>query len=361
MTAPPRVSVLLPVGRARPSTARALDSLLTQTLADVEVLVIGHDDVRESFPALVGPTLASDPRVRTVARAAPGIVGALNAGLAAARAPLVARMDDDDVAYPERLDVQLRHLETHPEAGLVGARVRIVDASGSPDGVADGNRRYERWLNELVTPARIRECRLVENPLPHPTWLGTRALFERLGGWRDGDFPEDHDLVLRALAAGARPSKPEPVLLDWTDHPDRLTRTDPRYSPGAFVRLKAETVTRADAGLGLGPAGTNGDADAGARAGGRGVWLGGTGRAARLWCDALDARGAEVRGFVDLPRPGMRTRLRHRPVLANDAWLAERGRDLLITTVRRPEARAALERWCRDAGLVIDRDFVLGE
>ncbi len=159
--------------------------------------------------------------------------------------------------------------------------MRIVDASGDPAGIADGNRRYERWLNALTEPDRIRECRLVENPLPHPTWLGHRALFERLGGWRDGDFPEDHDLVLRALAAGARPSKPEPVLLDWTDHPDRLTRTDPRYAPAAFVRLKAETLARADAGLGL---------DAG-----RGVWLGGTGRAARLWCDALGAHGVRVR------------------------------------------------------------------
>ena len=270
MTATPRVSVLLPVGRGRASTGRALASLLAQTLADVEVLAIGHEDVHERLPELVGAALATDPRVRPVARAAPGIVGALNAGLAASRAPLVARMDDDDVSYPERLEVQLRHLEAHPDAGLVGARVRIVDASGDPGGVADGNRRYERWLNELMTPARIRERRLVENPLPHPTWLGTRALFERLGGWRAGDFPEDHDLVLRALAAGARPSKPAPVLLDWTDHPDRLTRTDPRYAPGAFVRLKAETVTRADAGLGLGPAGA-----------GRGVWLAGTGRAAR--------------------------------------------------------------------------------
>ena len=270
MTATPRVSVLLPVGRGRASTGRALASLLAQTLADVEVLAIGHEDVHERLPELVGAALATDPRVRPVARAAPGIVGALNAGLAASRAPLVARMDDDDVSYPERLEVQLRHLEAHPDAGLVGARVRIVDASGDPGGVADGNRRYERWLNDLVTPERIRERRLVENPLPHPTWLGTRALFERLGGWRAGDFPEDHDLVLRALAAGARPSKPAPVLLDWTDHPDRLTRTDPRYAPGAFVRLKAETVTRADAGLGLGPAGA-----------GRGVWLAGTGRAAR--------------------------------------------------------------------------------
>ena len=342
----PRVSVLLPVGRARPSTRVALDSLLAQSLRDIEVLAIGHEDVARTLPALAGPG-AMDPRVRAVARAVPGLVGALNTGLAAARAPLVARMDDDDVAYPERLEAQLRHLEAHPEARLVGARVRIVDARGDPDGVAAGNRRYEAWLNALVTSERIIECRLVENPLPHPTWLAERALLESLGGWRDGDFPEDHDLVLRAIAAGARPSKPEPVLLDWTDHADRLTRTDPRYSPEAFVRLKAETVARADAGLGL---------DAG-----RPVRLAGTGRAARRWCDALVARGVQVLGFVDLPREGMRLRLRHRPVLGNETWLGERAGELLITTVRRPEARAALEAWCRGAGLVIDRDFVLGE
>ena len=347
MSPVPRVSVLLPVGRARASTGRALRSLLDQTLADVEVLAIGHDDVERTLPALVGAALAADPRVRAVARAAPGIVGALGTGLALARAPLVARMDDDDVAYPERLEVQARHLAAHPDAGIVGARVRIVDASGDPAGVAGGNRRYEAWLNALVTPERIVECRLVENPLPHPTWLAPRAFLASLGGWRAGDFPEDHDLVLRAIAAGARPSKPEPVLLDWTDHADRLTRTDPRYAPEAFVRLKAETIARADSGLGL--------------EAGRPVRLAGTGRAARLWCDALVARGVEVTGFVDLPRPGMRERFRHRPVLAHVDWLGRRGDELLVTTVRRPEARAALEAWCRDAGLAIDRDFVLGE
>ena len=343
----PRVSVLLPIGRARPSARAALESVLAQSLADLEVLAIGHADVARALPALVGRALASDPRVRAVARASPGIVGALNTGLAAARAPLVARMDDDDLAYPERLAVQVAHLGAHPEAGLVGARVRIVDARGDPEGVAGGNRRYERWLNALAAPEPIRRYRFVECPLPHPTWLAPRAFLERLGGWRDGHFPEDHDLVLRALEAGARPSKPGPVLLDWTDHPDRLTRNDPRYSHAAFVAMKAEAVARPGSGLGL---------DAG-----RAVWLAGTGRAARLWCDALDARGVEVRGFVDLPRSGMRERFRHRPVLGNDAWLAARGEDLLITTVRRPEARTTLERWCEAAGLVADGDFVLGE
>lgn len=99
-------------------------------------------------------------------------------------------MDDDDVACPSRLAAQLRHLDANPGAGLVGARVRIVDPADDPAGIADGNRRHERCLNAPTTPGRIAECRLVENPLPHPAWLGPRALFECSGGWRDGDFPE---------------------------------------------------------------------------------------------------------------------------------------------------------------------------
>jgi len=338
----PAVSVLLPVGGPRSSTAQAVRSVLDQSLADLEVLVIGHDDV----DALV-ERLASDARVRAIARQAPGIVGALNTGLRAARGRFVARMDDDDVAYPERLARQLAHLQAMPTPGLVGARIRLIDEHGEPDGVGAGSQRYARWLNALVDPAAVRENCFVENPLPHPTWFAERALFERLGGYREGDFPEDHDFLLRAWQLGVPMSKPAEVLLDWREHPGRLTRTDPRYRQEAFIRMKARTAASPLSGLGL---------DAG-----RGVWIAGVGRSARRWCDALVDERVEVLGFVDLDGPQRRQRKRHREVIDYTRLKRCRGDALLLCAVTQPMARAAVRNWCVEQALVHGRDYLIGD
>lgn len=315
--------------------------MLAQTERDLELLIVGHEDI-----ARLVARLPADPRLRGVPREAPGLVGALRSGLAAARGRHIARMDDDDVARPERLRAQLDHLAANPELGLVGARVRFVDADGRRAGVGDGNRRYEAWLNALTTPAAIRDACFVECPLPHPTWLARRDVWARLGGYRDVDGPEDHDLVLRARNAGISMGKPDAVLLDWREHPERLTRTDPRYRREAFTAVRADAACDPASGFGL---------DAG-----RPAWICGTGRNARWWHDALVARGATVAGFVDLDRPGARRRKRHRPVVTYETLWRIRGDALLVTAITNPEARAALVDDFAARDLVNGRDYLLG-
>ena len=337
----PLVSVLLPVRAWRATTAAAVASVLAQDVGDLELLVIGHDDV-DALLARLPP----DARLRGVRRAAPGIVGALASGIAAARGRYLARMDDDDIAYPGRLGAQLDHLAAHPDLALLGARVRLVDAAGERAGVGPGNRRYEAWLNALTTPAAIRDACFVECPLPHPTWLAHRDVWARLGGYRDLDGPEDHDLVLRARNAGIRMGKPAPVLLDWREHPERLTRRDPRYRREAFAEVRARAALDPASGFGL--------------EAGRAAWICGTGRNARWWCDALVRHGAEVSGFVDLDRPDARRHKRHRPVVTYTELWARRGESLLVTAITNPEARAALVGTFAARGLVNGRDYLLG-
>ena len=91
-TLTPDISVLLPVRQWRASTLSAVQSILTQTHDSLEVLLIGHDDVDQ-----MATRLPADPRIRFVARQQPGIVGALNTGLAQARGQHIARMDDGSV------------------------------------------------------------------------------------------------------------------------------------------------------------------------------------------------------------------------------------------------------------------------
>lgn len=339
----PLVSILLPVRGERETTIDAVASLLAQTFEDFELLVIGHEDVASNTA-----DLPSDSRIRRLCRRAPGIVGALNTGIREARGEYIARMDDDDFAYPERLSIQMQMIADLPENALVGARVRMIDSAGGTSGVAGGSTRYAAWLNGLTEHSGIQQSVFVENPLPHPTWLASRSLFERLDGYRQGSFPEDHDFVLRAARAGVHFAKPDAVLLDWRDHEDRLTRTDPRYRREAFIEMKAQALVHPEAGFEL-------------DGGRRGVWIAGVGRSARRWCDALLACDVPVRGFVDLAGPRMRNRKRHRPVVDYDGLLAQRGTDLLVGAVTRPEAREHLNNWCLGAGLHPMIDYVLGD
>ncbi len=95
------------------------------------------------------------------------------------------------------------------------------------------------WLNSLTEDQDIRTACYIECPLPHPTFMAHREIWQRLGGYRDIDGPEDYDLVLRAMLLGIRLGKPPGILLDWREHPGRLTHTDKRYRREAFTRCRA--------------------------------------------------------------------------------------------------------------------------
>ena len=90
---------------------------------------------------------------------------------------------------------------------------------------------------ELHHAAEERDL-FVECPIPHPSLVVRTAAFERVGGYRDTEWPEDYDLVLRLWQEGYRLGKVPEVLLEWREGDQRLSRTDPRYGEEAFRRCK---------------------------------------------------------------------------------------------------------------------------
>lgn len=228
----PRLSVVLPVYDAARTVGRAVESVLRQTIDDLELIVVDDGSTDGSLDIV---RAVRDDRVRVLERPHEGVVAAANSGTAAATAPFIARMDADDVSHPERFEQQLTWLE---ERGLdaVGCRVRIVDDAGE---VVPSLERYAGWINEeSLGEAAIGARRFVEFPLVNPTILARRSYFEL--GFRAGPFPEDYDLFLRAVAAGLRIGKVDACLFDWLDHDGRLTRRDERYSPESFDRCRRE-------------------------------------------------------------------------------------------------------------------------
>jgi glycosyltransferase involved in cell wall biosynthesis len=226
--ATPLVSVLLPVRDEAPYLGEALASLSAQTLDDFEVLVV-DDGSCDGSAEIAEAHAREDPRFRVLRRPSGGLVAALELARDEARGRYLARMDGDDVALPRRLEVQVGALETDGLAAC-GGGIRYFPE----EQVRDGARRYERWINGLVTTEAAAGDVFVECPIPHPTLLARREVLE----YRHCDWPEDYDLVLRLWAHGERFRNVDEVVLRWRDHPGRLSRTEARYSLEAFVRCK---------------------------------------------------------------------------------------------------------------------------
>lgn len=233
------VSVLLPVRNGGRWLEAGLASLAHQSLTDFEVIAVddGSDD---DSGALLDTWADRDPRFTVVHQPAEGLVAALNRGFEHCRAPLVARMDADDISHPKRLELQAARFADQPEVGVVSCLVRHFPSRC----VAMGFRLYEEWLNSLVTHDEIKRERFIESPVAHPSVMVRREVLTEIGGWRDPGWAEDYDLWLRCFAAGVIFEKIDRPLFFWREHDDRLTRTDTRYSVPSFLRCKAHFLAR---------------------------------------------------------------------------------------------------------------------
>lgn len=232
----PTISVVLPTFNAASFLPAAIDSILNQSYHDFELIVVDDGSVDETARVLSG---YRDPRLRVVKQPHRGLVAALNTGLSLARGRYIARMDADDWSHPERLARQLMLLQADPRLAAAGCGVEMFP----PASVQAGMQHYLRWLNSQTAPERIARDRYVEMPLLHPSMLFRKEAILQVGGYRQGDFPEDYDLFLRLHYAGWRFAKVPDILFFWREHDQRLSRHHAAYRADAFRRLKAEMLS----------------------------------------------------------------------------------------------------------------------
>lgn len=235
----PAISVLVPVRNALPWLRASFASLWRQTARDLEVVAV-DDGSSDGSGAWLDREAAAEPRLRVVHTAPRGLPLALAAGLDAARAPLIARHDADDLSHRHRFALQLAFLRDHPGVDVVGCRVRLFP----PAATGAGMRRWAAWHNALLDHGAMERDRLVDSPIAHGTMLARRGAIERAGGWRERGWPEDVDLWLRLFRSGGRFAKLARVLYAWRQHPGSATRHDPRYARPAFDALRLDELGR---------------------------------------------------------------------------------------------------------------------
>jgi len=200
----PTVSVLMPVYNAEAYLAEAVESILRQTFADFEFLVIDDGSTDRSGAILEGYA-AGERRVRLTRRPNTGYTVALNELLGLASGELVARMDADDVALPHRLERQVDYLRAHTDVVCVGTAVHLIDSAG----------RYLRDGHPGMDHEAIQQRALAGDcPLNHPSVMMRRAAVQAVGGYHPEFEPaEDLDLWLRLGEVGRLASLPEVLML----------------------------------------------------------------------------------------------------------------------------------------------------
>ena len=226
-----KVSVVIPVYNAVSTILKTLESLRAQSFQPLEIIVVNDGSTDGTLDLL-----HQQKDIKLLDHSHRGIVPALNDGLAAASGDYIARMDADDLCHPERIEQQVSYLDAFPTLGMVGSRVKFGGDREKQAGYA----AYVDWINTLIEPEEIELNRFVESPFAHPSVMFRRELPEKFGTYRDGPFPEDYELWLRWMANGVRCGKVDQELITWNDPPNRLSRTDERYSIDAFYKTKAE-------------------------------------------------------------------------------------------------------------------------
>ena len=329
----PRVSVLLPARNAAATLDAALASLRRQTWSDWECVVV-DDGSTDATGEVARAAAAIDPRVTMVPTPPHGLVATLGTGLERCRGEYVARMDADDLMRRERLALQVDALDRDPQLAAVGAHVRFFPRAG----MSDGLRAYERWLNSVDSPARLRAEAFVESPVAHPTLLIRRSVLAAVG-YRDRGWPEDYDLVLRLLAAAHEIGVVPRRLLGWRDGPGRLTRTHPAYVLDRITACKASFL--ADGFL----------------AGGERYLLWGHGGTGRALARALRGHGKHPSHVVDVHAGRLGNVIHGAPVVP-PAALADLPRLPLVASVAGEAARSEIRATLAALGWIETRDFV---
>nr|WP_295373540.1 glycosyltransferase [uncultured Sphingosinicella sp.] len=201
----PAISVAMSVYNNAAFLDQAVESILSQSFSDFEFLIV-DDGSSDGSSTMLDRHAARDPRIRIIRQENRGLIASLNRLIREARAPLIARMDGDDISLPERFERQVAFLEANPDHGVVGTWSRDIVEDGSP------------WHGVFPDPPTSHESLLdvaeKQTLLCHTSVMMRRDPVLEVGGYRAAfRHCEDYDLWLRLSERTHICSIPERLVL----------------------------------------------------------------------------------------------------------------------------------------------------
>lgn len=228
----PCVSVILPVYNGLPYLERAIESVLSQSFGNFELLIIDDGSTDESAAVIAQ---FDDPRIRFFQQANRGLAATLNRAISLAQGKYIARQDQDDVCFPERFQKQVEFLDAHPEIGMVGTAAKIWV----------GNERTNRVLAHPTEDAAIKFGMLFNNYFVHSSMMIRRAVFDTVGGYAEDKSrqpPEDYELWSRVIKQFKVANLPD-ILMAYREVHSSMSRTGINPFLPNLLKISAENIS----------------------------------------------------------------------------------------------------------------------
>jgi glycosyltransferase involved in cell wall biosynthesis len=223
-----KVSVVLPVYNGSKYLGLAIDSILTQSFKDFELIVV-NDGSTDASGEVIGSF--NDNRLKVITNPTNvGITKSLNIGVKAATGKYIARMDSDDISEPIRLEKQYEFMERNPKVGVLGSNINIIDTEGN----------FIRFKGRPITNNEIKFYFVINNPFVHSSVMVRKVCFDTLGFYdEDFKYAQDYELWQR-FSIKYRMRNLKRPLLKWRSNREGIsyTKTANQYHFAKKVALR---------------------------------------------------------------------------------------------------------------------------
>ena len=230
----PLITVLLPVYNGAADIEKAIASVLAQTFANFELLII-NDGSRDNTAELLNRF--DDPRIRCIHQVNHGLAATLNRGCSMAKGEFIARQDQDDLSRPTRLEKQLAYMHSHQDCALLGTWAEIHVGDQPTDRSHDHATEHGMLCLDL----------LFNNPFVHSSVMFRRDAILEIGGYAsdpDRQPPEDYELWSRMARRYKIANLPERLLI-YREVPQSMSRTGANPFLEKMVTICAENLAYA--------------------------------------------------------------------------------------------------------------------
>lgn len=216
----PTVSVIMSVFNAEKYLDEAILSILNQTFRDFEFIII-NDGSNDKSLDIIKRYKAIDDRIILINRENKGLIFSLNEAIVSSKGIYIARMDADDISYPERIQKQVEFLVSNPDIDLCGSWIRVFNEKGI-------SRLHKYPHHDLTIKAKM----LFENPIAHPSVMYKKSFLNEYASYKD---IEDYATWL-FLAPSSHFSNLQIPLLHYREHSENTCKRN-NTQRESYVRL----------------------------------------------------------------------------------------------------------------------------
>ena len=213
----PRCSVILPVYNGNPFLGEAIQSVLNQSFVDFELIII-DDGSTDNSTQVIKTYTQKETRILSVLRDHRGLSASLNEAIDRTSGEFIARLDDDDIWLPDKLERQIEYLIQNPDIKLLGSSVSFINEQGYEIGGMQGFNKNEGLSGEYLLTKMKRN-----NMFCSSSVIFVKSIVDSIGGFNsDYSTSMDYDFALRILS-GFKGAILESTLVKYRIHNRMMT------------------------------------------------------------------------------------------------------------------------------------------